>query len=172
MIWPNQRRRPLNLADPPRQAQGRATKPTSASPVLWCFHLAGGTSAPRARRAPCWEWVLLLEGTFVTCPPPSAHPGGPWQQMLFSDTRLQSWDKEDYLYAKLLQIWSLWPNFITHFMELWQKSKNQTTWGSQRLWCLLCWTDCDNPLKEHFQQASDSKYNRRQQLYTKNKAKS
>lgn len=51
------------------------------------------------------------------------------------------------------------------------KSRNQNTWGSQRLLCLLCRTDSDNPLEEYFQQASDSKYNHRQHLYMKNKVR-
>ena len=50
-------------------------------------------------------------------------------------------------------------------------TKNQNTGGSQRLLCLLCRTDSDNPLEKYFQQASDSKYNHRQQLYMKNKVR-
>ena len=51
------------------------------------------------------------------------------------------------------------------------KRRNQNTGGSQRLLCLLCRTDSDNPLEKYFQQASDSKYNHRQQLYMKNKVR-
>lgn len=179
VIWSKQRRRLWNLTDFPQVDP----RPVNRIPLQshQCYRASGWLVAtllpwPSALHSECHagNTIHSLRGHSQHIPALKGTPWCPSQQMLFFwGAHLWSWDKKkDYLYAKLLQIWSLWPNFITHFMELWQKSRNQTTWGSQRLWCLLCWTDCDNPLKEHFQQASDSKYNRRQQLYMKNKAKS
>lgn len=169
--------------DPKRWIWDQATKAMSAWPVLWFPVWWVGLLVPKcslalssAQQILSQEWLCHLLGSLVRhVVLLSAHTWGPNSKLTS-----QAYDcapgtkkkKEDYLHAKILQIWSLWPNFITHFMELWQKSRNQATWGSQRLLCLLCWTDCDKPLKEHFQQASDLKYNHRQQLYMKNKAKS
>lgn len=73
--------------------------------------------------------------------------------------------------CECLSPWPVLTKLYYSFNGVMIKSRNQNTWGSQRLLCLLCRTDSDNPLEKYFQRASDSKYNHRQQLYMKNKVR-